>query len=58
MTYAKTVAALRDEIYVAFSEDLLGTAEEYGIDENQALNMSIDELMEAALGIELENMGK
>lgn len=58
MTYAKTVQELREDIYVAFSEDLLGTADEYGIDEHQAVNMSIDELMDAALAIELENMGK
>mgnify|MGYP003404809993 FL=1 len=58
MTYAKQIQDLREDIYLAFEEDLLGTADEYGIDEDEALNMTIDELMEAALMVELSNMGK
>jgi len=58
MTYAKQLQELREDIYLAFEGDLLGTADEYGIDEDEALNMTIDELMEAALMVELSNMGK
>lgn len=58
MTYAKQLQELREDIYIAFEGDLLGTADEYGIDEDEALNMTIDELMETALMVELSNMGK
>jgi hypothetical protein len=58
MTYVKLVAELREDIFLAYREDLLGTADQYGIDEDEALNSTIDELIEKSVAIELENMYK